>query len=206
MPIWRALSAIVLEALLFFLFWETLNPSSSSVSFYLYVGLSPAVFAFLIIASPQCRVRLKELALSKDLLFFLSVLSVWIYIYALVGQSIPYIFSTLYFPVLIEELNFRFVILNYLSELIPRTRAVIVQAVLYTLLYSGYLFMEPGSYPGIYGPLFLLDMLSMGLVYGGLYYMRKNLYLDITVHSSLWLMAAVVPGLLIWIPYTLAPT
>lgn len=195
-----------LEALLFFLFWESLNPSFSVLPFYLYIGIFPVILVTLVYISDVARNEIKSLLLSKDMIIFFSVVAFWLYIYALEGLSITYAFSTLYFPVLIEELNFRFIITNYLTEIMPLSKAVVIQAFLYALFYSGYLVMEPGSYPGLYLPLFLIDMIAVGLIYGGIYFFRKNVYIDMSIHASLWLMAAVVPSLLIWIPYTMAPT
>ncbi len=197
---------IALQAILFILYWETLGTTFAGVAFYLYIGTFPAIMAILVFISPSAKGGLRSLAVSKDMVFFLSALFVWVYIFALVKQSVPYIFSTLYYPVIIEEMNFRYVITKYLSELTTPARAVGIQALLYALLYSGYLFMEPGAYPGLYAPLFIIDMISIGLVYGVIYYFRKNIYLDMTLHLSLWLFAAIVPPGLAWIPYTMAPT
>ncbi len=196
----------LLELLLFLLFYINLYITGSSLPFYLYIGLFPPIFFILVYLSDTTRKKLRELVISKDIVIFLAVISFWIYVYALDKLPIPYIFSTLYFPVLIEELNFRFVITNYLTEVMSLPRAVVVQAFLYTLLYSSYIIVLPGSYPGPYAPLFVIDMLSVGLIYGAVYYFRKNLYIDISFHLSLWLMAAVIPYLLVWIPYTFAPT
>jgi len=197
---------ILLELVLFALFYINLYLTDSSLPFYLYVGLFPPILFFLVYISESSRKELKKLLLSKDMIVLFAVISVWIYIYALDKLSIPYIFSTLYFPVLIEELNFRYLITSYLSEVMSLPRAIVVQAFLYTLLYASYIIVLPGSYPGIYAPLFIIDMLSVGLIYGAVYYIRRNLYIDISFHLSLWLMAAVIPFLLVWIPYTFAPT
>lgn len=194
------------EAILFSLFYLTLWIKNSALPFYLYIGLFPIFMFFLVYWSDNARSKLRTLLVSKDMIFFFIVLSAWIYIYALEKVSIPFVFSILYFPVLIEELNFRFIIMEYVSEYVGPSRAVIIQAISYMLLYAGYLVFLPGSYPGIYAPLYIIDMLSMGLVYGAVYYVRKNLYIDMSVHLSLWLMAEVIPYLLVWIPYTLAPT
>ena len=196
----------LLEIVLFSLFYLNLYLTDSSVPFYLYVGLFPVIFLILVYLSDTARKKIRDLVVSKDLVIFLIVISFWIYVYALEKLPIPYIFSTLYFPVLIEELNFRFVVTNYLAEVMSLPRAVVVQAFLYTILYSSYIVVLPGSYPGPYAPLFVIDMLSVGLIYGAVYYFRKNLYIDISFHLSLWLMAAVIPYLLVWIPYTFAPT
>lgn len=195
-----------LEIILFALFYINLYFVDSIATFYLYIGLAPVFFFILVYISDVTRKKLRELLVSKDLVIFLAVLSFWIYVYALKKLSLPYIFSTLYFPVLVEEVNFRFIITNYLTEVTNLSRAVVIQAFLYTILYSSYLIVLPGSYPGLYAPMFVVDMLSVGLIYGGVYYFRKNLYIDFSVHLSLWLMAAVIPYLLVWIPYTFAPT
>lgn len=197
---------LIFEAILFSMFYLTLWLKNSSIPFYLYIGLFPLFLFLLVYWSENARSKLKTLLVSKDIIIFFIVLSAWIYIYALEKVSIPFVFTTLYFPVLIEELNFRFIIMEYLSEFVARSRAVIIQAIFYTLLYAGYLIFLPGSYPGIYAPMYVIDMLSMGLVYGAIYYIRKNLYIDMSIHLSLWLMAEVIPFLLVWIPYALAPT
>lgn len=194
------------EGLLFALFYLNLYFTDSTLPFYLYVGLSPVFFFILTYISDVTRKKAMELLLSKDMVIFIGVISAWVYIYALAKLPIPYVFSTLYFPVLIEEVNFRFIITNYLTEIMNLPRAVVIQAFLYTFLYASYIIVLPGSYPGLYAPFFIIDMLSVGLIYGGIYYFRKNLYIDISVHLSLWLMAAVIPYLLVWIPYTFAPT
>lgn len=197
---------IVLELILFSLFYLNLYLVNDAWPFYLYIGLFPIILFYLVYISDHARKMLKTVFLSKDLIIFLVVISVWFYIYALEKISLGYIFSTLYFPVLIEELNFRFVITEYLTEVTTFARAVVLQAILYTLLYSSYLVVLPGAYPGLYGPFFFIDMLSVGLIYGVVYYLRRNLYIDISFHLSLWLMAGIIPYLLIWIPYTFAPT
>lgn len=196
---------ILLEIVLFALFYLNLA-IESTLPFYLYVGLFPLILFYLVFISKNLREKLRTVFLSKDMMIFFTVLIIWIFVYAFEKISIGYAFSTLYFPVLIEELNFRFLITEYLTEKIALSRAVVIQAILYTALYASYLIVLPGSYPGLYGPLFIIDMLSVGLIYGAVYYLRRNLYIDISFHLTLWLMAAIVPQALVWIPYTFAPT
>lgn len=202
----RYLSFGLLEALIFILFYLNLGITSSDVPFYLYIGLFPLIAFFLVYISPGAKKDLRHLLVSKDMVVLISVIVVWVYIYELENLPVSYIFSTLYFPVLIDEINFRFIVTSYVSEKIGMGKAVVVQALLFTLLYSGYLIILPGSYPGPYAPLFVIDMVAVGLIYGAVYYLRRNLYIDISTHLSLWLMAAVIPYLLVWIPYTFAPT
>lgn len=193
------------EAVIFFFFFSILG-YRKVIAFDLYVGITPALLILQIYLNDDLRKTVRQLLLSKDIIIFLSVLTIWVYIFALQKLDIGYIFSTLYYPVILEELNFRFVVINSLKRWISFPRAVIIQAFLYAFFYSSYLIFEPHSYPGIYGPLFVVDMISMGLLYGAIFFIRKNLYIDLSIHLSLWVMAAVLPPLFAWIPYTMAPT
>ena len=64
-----------------------------------------------------------------------------------------------------EEINFRYVMINYLAPIARGGIAVILQALLYMVFYSTVLIASPGGYPGIFSEFFLIDMFSLGLIY-----------------------------------------
>ncbi|MEM3676090.1 MAG: hypothetical protein QXV22_03425, partial [Thermoplasmataceae archaeon] len=142
---------------------------------------------------------------SINIVLFATVLMIWLYLYALNRYSLRYVFDTLYYPVMLEEFNFRLVILNVLGKILGFQRAIIVQAVLFSVFYLSVLYYAPLGYPGIYFYLFPLDNFMMWIIYGALYTIKKSVLLPISLHLSLYVMDVFIPPSLAWLPYTLSP-
>lgn len=195
---------LLLETAIFGLFYSFLA-FSSSILFYVYESTLPIIFAYFLFRNDSMKGSIRELLLSKDVLVLIIALAVWLYIYAFLHLGVLYIFNTLYVPVFLEEFNFRFIVVKALDVHIGLPKAVIVQSFAYAAYYGCYLFFEPGSYPGLYAFFYIADMVAIGVIYGVIYLLRKNIYIDMAVHLSLWAMIAVIPSALIWIPYTMAP-
>lgn len=194
----------LLEAAIFGLFYSFLAFSSPPI-FYIYTGILPVIFAYLIYTNGNLKKRLKELFLSKDVFILVIALTAWVYVYAFLHLGVLYVFETLYVPVFLEEFNFRFIFVRALDSHIGLPRAIIVQSFAYAAFYACYLVFEPGSYPGLYALFYVADMVAIGIIYGVIYLLRKNIYIDMAIHLSLWTMIAVIPNALVWIPYTMAP-
>jgi len=173
--------------------------------FYLYISVTPLIIGVLIYLDRDLMIRLRFNFSPKDIVIIVSVVSGWLYIYAVYGYSLKYVFDTLYYPVMLEEFNFRFLVTNVLGKLIGLPRATVVQAFLYSLLYLSVLYYAPLGYPGIYFYLFPLDNFMMGLFYGALYMLRKSISTPMSLHLSLYLMDVFIPPALAFLPYTLSP-
>lgn len=195
------------EVFLFFLFYGFLafvkNTELSATFYNLYIYLSPVLLAVMVIFIPSLRSGLSRVLGSKDLFILFFVVVVWIYIWGLHHISPTYLFYPIAF---IDEINFRYVITDFTSSYTGKPKAIIVQAVLFMLLYSSYLIFESQGYPGFYALLYLVDMFSMGILYGAIYFVRKNIYMDVAIHLSLFAMIPIIPAYLGWIPYSMLPT
>ena len=193
---------MILETTIFILFYLSLS-AYANIFFYLYMGISPLIFVVLI---SQIRV-LKENAVqslaSKDMIIFFSVLVIWLFLYPILHQYAPYVVEISYYPVILEEINFRMIIARYIGKYTGLRKATVLQAILFAVFYLSVPIMEPGSYPGIYLPIFIFDTFGIGLVYGALHYVRKNIYLSASLHLTLYALSPIVPAGLGFIPYTL---
>ncbi|MEM0155124.1 MAG: hypothetical protein QW597_00785 [Thermoplasmataceae archaeon] len=200
----RILLFVALEAVIFFLFFSVYL-SGAVYSYWIYVTSTPIILIFLIYLQGDIGARIRQLVFSRDVVVLLTVLFLWYYLYAVTGESASYLTVTFYAPVLLEELNFRYVVTSYLSSLTRSGMATIIQAFLYAIFYSSVLIATPGAYPGFFAVFYLIDMFSIGLIYGVIYYFRKNIYLDMAIHFTLWAMIPFTPAWLAWLPYSMAP-
>ncbi len=203
-PWFRYTLFIAFEAVIFSLFFGTYLLGIPFL-YYLYLTLTPLFMFILIYLRGNLRENLSKLMLSKDIIIFFVVISAWFYIYAVYRAGTSYLEVVLYAPVLLEEINFRYVMINYLAPIARGGIAVILQALLYMFFYSAVLIASPGGYPGIFAEFFLIDMFSIGLIYGSIYFLRKNIYIDMVIHFTLWAMIPFTPAWLIWLPYSMAP-
>lgn len=179
------------------------NAVESEFLYLLYLILVPFLLLITIAADRDTRDEFIRSLWKIDWTFFVAGLFAWGYLLALHGFS-P--FLMFYEVAYIDELNFRFLIPRVLGQYISREMAVILQALLFMLLYANYLFFEPASYPGIYALLYLISMFAMGILYGAIAYLRKNIYLDLLIHQSLFDLIFFVPPVPGWIPYSFLPT
>lgn len=169
------------------------------------MGLTPVLFVIMSYFLADVKISLKQVFLSKDIVIFISVLSAWLYIYAITRSGTDYVFQTLYYPAFLEEFNFRFLIVRFLSKYIGVGRSVIIQAVVYAAVYSSFLVYSPAGYPGLYSFFFVADNFAMSCIYGGIYYLRKNIYIDLSLHLSLYVMDVFLPASLGWLAYVSTP-
>ena len=203
-PWFRYALFIAFEAVIFSLFFGTYLLGIPFL-YYLYLTLTPLFMFILIYLRGNLRENLSKLMLSKDIIIFFVAISAWFYIYAVYRAGTSYLEVVLYAPVLLEEINFRYVMINYLAPIARGGIAVILQALVYMFFYSAVLIASPGGYPGIFAEFFLIDMFSIGLIYGSIYFLRKNIYIDMVIHFTLWAMIPFTPAWLIWLPYSMAP-
>ncbi len=190
--------------LLFYLFLAfLLQPSLSATLYYLYLFIVPLLLVATI-ASDHGLLRDAVRSIeNKDWALLVTAIFVWAYIFAL-NKFSP--FDIFYGIAIIDEINFRFLVFGILSRYVRREYAVIIQAVMFMLLYLNYLLIEPAAYPGLYAPLYVVDMFSMGILYGVLAYLRRSIYLDLILHLSLFDMVYFSPPIPGWIPYLMLPT
>lgn len=179
------------------------NTPESGVLYSLYLILVPLLIAATILQDAEIRDTLIGSLEKKDWIIFIAALFVWGYLLALKGFSPIDMFYELAF---LDEFNFRFLVPTITSHYISREMSVVVQAFMFTALYANYLVFEPASYPGIYAPLYLISMFGMGILYGTIAYLRKNIYLDLVIHQSLFDIIYFSPPIPGWIPYSFLPT
>ena len=190
------------EAIIIGLFYVV---SQSEVFFYLYLSVTPVLFAVLSYYLLDIRAVIQKVLLSRDLIVFAAIFVLWLYLYAVTRNGPSYVIETAYFPAFLEEFNFRFIVIRFLARYAGEGRAIIVQALLYTVAYGSYLVFAPAGYRGAYALLFVLDNFAMSCFYGAIYYLRKNVYFDLSIHMSLYLMDVFLPASLGWLAYTFTP-
>lgn len=193
---------VILESVIFILFYLSLS-AFADIFFYIYIGIAPLIFAILISKIRILRENALKSLVSKDLIIFFSVMVVWLFLYPILHQYAPYVVEISYYPVILEEINFRMIIARYIGKFTGLRKATVIQAVLFAVFYLSVPIMEPYAYPGIYLPLFIFDTFGIGLVYGALYYVRKNIYLSASLHLTLYALSPIVPAGWGFIPYTL---
>ncbi len=176
-----------------------------AIFYYLYLSVTPLLFVVISYSLPEIRNAVSATLLSKDFMILISVLLFWLYLYALTRNGPVYVFETAYYPVFLEEFNFRFLIIMFLQRRFPIGQAIIIQAVLYSLLYLSFILFQGPGYPGIFAELFMIDNFAMAVTYGAIYYFRKNFYIAAAVHMSLYLMDVFLPPSLGWIAYVTTP-
>ncbi len=201
-----ALLFTTLEFLFFALFYLSQDPGIDHVLvFHLYIGISPLIIVVLTYFIPELRKVAKRAFLSKDMVVFIAVLSLWLYLYDVRHLGVSSVFSFLYYPVLLEELNFRFIVIEFLSSYVSEGKAVVIQALMYAIFYSSFVIFYPGGYPGFYTPIFVLDNFAMAVIYGAIYYVRKNIYIPLTIHLSFYLLLVFLPLSFGWLGYVTTP-
>lgn len=200
----RFITFLILEIVIFLLFYS-IYLSWLPYSYILYVSITPVILCTLIYLQGDLKNRMKKFLLSRDIIILLAILTGWYYAYALYGIATSYLTTVLYAPVLLEELNFRYVVMEYIGKVMKAGSAVIAQAALYTIFYLSVLIATPGAYPGLYYWFFIIDLFSIGLIYGVVYLLRKNIYIDVALHFTLWAMIPFTPLWLAWLPYSMAP-
>lgn len=179
------------------------NTPESGGLYTLYLIIVPVLIGVTILQDTEIRNVLIGCLTRKDWIIFVAALFVWGYLFALHGFSPLYMFYELAF---IDEFNFRFLVPTVLSHYISREMSVLVQALLFTALYANYIVFEPAAYPGLYAPLYLISIFAMGIIYGTVAYLRRNFYLDLVIHQSLYDIIYFSPPIPGWIAYSFLPT
>lgn len=193
---------ILSEIIILGLFFEI---SRGVLVFYLYMVVTPFLFVVMSYYLTDVKKTISRTILSKDMVIFLVFLFAWLYIYSLTRNGLEYVFQTAYYPVFLEEYNFRFLMTRFLKRYVGEGRAIVIQAILYALAYASFLVYSPAGYPGLYAVFFVLDNFAMSCIYGAIYYLRKNIYIDISIHLSLYLMDVFLPASLGWLAYVSTP-
>ncbi len=197
-----AIIALIIEPAIFGLFYLI---QVGVLFYYLYLGLTPMLFVLASYYVPDIRRELYSVLLHKDSIIFFSLMAIWLFLYAATKNGPLYVFETAYYPVFIEEFNFRFILLILLRRKFAPGQSVVIQAVLYAIFYSSFLLFYPSGYPGVFLELFLFDNFSMAILYGFIYYFRKNFYIPASIHMSLYLISVFLPASLGWIPQITTP-
>lgn len=193
---------IVAEAVIFALFYLF---QVNVIFYYLYLGVTPLIFFLVSYYSDDIRKDLFKTLLHKDSIIFFSALFLWLFLYAASHNGPLYVFETAYYPVFLEEFNFRFILLYLLKRRYALGQAIVLQGILYALFYSSFLLFYPTGFPGIFSELFFIDNFSMAILYGFIYYFRKNFYIPATIHMSLYLVSVFLPASLGWFPQITTP-
>ncbi len=173
--------------------------------YYVYIGLTPLLFLLSSVYFKDVRGLIYKVLLNKDLIILISAIFIWLFIFAATNNGPLYVFETAYYPVFLEQFNFRFLIITFLRRRFSFGQSIVIQGVLYSIFYASYIFFYPTGYPGAFLELFIIDNFSMAIVYGVLYYFRKNFYLAATLHLSLYLISVFLPASLGWIPEVTTP-
>ena len=198
---------LLTEFLIFFLFYSflafTSDLSLSGFIYVLYLIIAPVMLIATVLYDPYLREKALQFMSNRDWVILITGLFIWGYFFALKHLSPFYMFYEISF---IDEINFRFVVFNYLCRYTRREYALIIQAALFMLLYMNYIFLEPQAYPGLYRELYIMDMFIMGILYGIVVYFRNSIYIDILIHLSLYDLVYFSPPVPGWIPYLMLPT
>ncbi|MCL4314649.1 MAG: hypothetical protein M1454_02850 [Candidatus Thermoplasmatota archaeon] len=198
-----AVAVIVGQAFIFLTFYSVLaNLPDPVIWYYIFEVGTPLMIGIMFYCNRDVAISgIKSLG-NVDMFVFFTTIIVWMVIWTTHDLN-PYgIFWEQGFT---DEINFRLFMIPYMSRFITRGRAVILQAVLFTVYYSNYLVFAPGGFPGIYFYFFIFDIFSMGIIYGVIYLIRKSIYIDLSIHLSLYAMAFIVVSLG-WIPYLFLPS
>lgn len=173
--------------------------------YYVYIGVTPLLFFLMSYYIPDIRNALSKTLLHRDSIYFYSILTIWLFVFAASRNPPLYVFETAYYPVFLEEFNFRFILIHLLKTRFTTGQSIVIQALLYALFYGSFLLFYPSGYPGIFFEFFLFDNFSMALFYGIIYYFRKNFYIPETIHLSLYMLSVFLPASLGWLPYVTTP-
>lgn len=177
-------------------------------TYLLYLVAVPAVMVTIIVLDRDLLSNVSRAFVSTDFLVLVATVSIWFFIYALYGFGRNQVLMAVYAPVIIEELNFRFILIEYAGKHIGREKAVAVQAILFGLWYGYYELFYQGAFPNIFlSFVFIVSMISIGALYGVIYYFRKNVYIPMSIHLSLLLIALpIVPWYVTILSYLMGPT
>lgn len=197
-----AIVAISIEPAIFALFYLI---QINVYFYYLYLAVTPVLFILASVYVEDIRKEIYRVVLHKDAVYFFSLIAIWLFLYAATKNGPLYVFETAYYPVLIEEFNFRFILIVLLRRRFAPGQAVVVQALLYALFYGSFLVFYPSGFPGVFMELFIFDNFAMAILYGFIYYFRKNFYIPASIHMSLYLITVFLPASLGWIPQITTP-
>ncbi|AKA48868.1 hypothetical protein IX51_06855 [uncultured archaeon] len=198
---------IFLEAIIFAIYYLfTIVVSYDTYLLYL-IGM-PAVLSAMILLDHRLAESARRAFISTDFLVLVGTISFWFFLYAFYGFGREQVLFALYAPVLLEEVNFRFVLIEYLGNALSREKAVIIQGILFGIWYAYYELFYQGTWPNVFlSVIFIFSMMSIGLIYGVVYYLRKSVYISMSIHLSLLLMALpIVPWYVNIISYLMGPT
>lgn len=198
---------VILEALIFTLYYIfTIFVNNDTYLLYL-IGI-PGIMGAIILLDRTLTESLSRAFVATDFIVLVATLSFWFFLYAYYGFGRDQVLVTLYAPVIIEEVNFRFIMMEYIGRHIGREKALVIQALLFGLWYGYYELFYQGTYPNIFlSFVFIVSMVSIGAVYGVIYYFRKNVYITMSLHLSLLLLALpVVPWYVNLVSYLMGPT
>ena len=193
---------VILEAAIFAMFYLI---QVNVYFFYLYIGVTPLVFLFASVHFRDVRGAIYKVLLNNDLVILTTAMLLWLFIFAATHNGPLYVIETAYYPVFLEEFNFRFLIITFLRRKYSLGQSIVIQGALYAIFYSSFLLFYPTGYPGAFFELFIIDNFSMAIVYGLLYYLRKNFYIAATLHLSLYLISVFLPASLGWFPQITTP-
>lgn len=196
------LLVLITEPIIFALFYLI---QVGTLFYYLYLGVLPLLFILIGYYVKDVRSVIARTLLHKDSIIFYTALMIWLFLLAATHNGPLYVFETAYYPVFLEEFNFRFILIQFLRRRFSLGRSVVIQSAMYAAFYASFLIFYPSGYPGIFTELFILDNFSMALVYGAIYYFRKNFYIPATLHLSFYLIDIFLPASLGWLPYVTTP-
>ena len=177
-------------------------------TYLLYLIGMPAVLATIILLDRRLIDAASRAFISVDFLVLVGTIAFWFFIYASFGFGRSQVMVALYAPVILEEVNFRFVLIEYVGRLLSKEKAVIIQGLLFGAWYAYYELFYQGTWPNVFlSVIFIFSMISIGIVYGVIYYFRKSIYIPMAVHLSLLLMVLPIsPWIVNIISYLMGPT
>lgn len=193
---------VFLEAAIFVMFYLI---QVNVYFYYLYIGATPLLFFLASVYFKDIRGSIYRVLLNKDLIILISAIFIWLFLFAATHNGPLYVFETAYYPVFLEQFNFRFLIITFLRRRFTFGQSIVLQGLLYALFYSSFLLFYPSGFPGVFFELFIIDNFSMAIVYGVIYYFRKNFYIAATLHLSLYLISVFLPASLGWLPQVTTP-
>lgn len=202
----RPLPFILLEAVVFVIYYVfTIFVSYNTYLLYI-IGL-PAVLITIILLDRGLTDGLSEAFVSADFIVLVATISFWFFIYSLFSFGRFQVLTAVYAPVILEEVNFRYILMEYVGRHMGKGRALIIQAFLFAIWYLYYELFYQGTYPNAFiSFLFVFSMFSIGIVYGLIYYFRKSPYIGMSLHLSLLMMILpIVPWYINLISYLMGP-
>ncbi len=201
-PLFVAFEAVIFG--IFVLFEVVVNLET----YYIYLFGLPTLMAVIILLDSRLRQSAADSFMSVDFLFLAGTIAFWYLIYGGFGFGRGQVLLTLYAPVILEEVNFRFILMEYIGRKMTMEKAVLIQGLLFGIWYLYYELIYQGTYPDIFLSItFFLSMITIGIIYGAIYYVRKNVYIPMALHLSLLLMVLPIsPWWLNLISYLMGPT